>query len=182
MSRARWAYGFTSLLVCAVLVCLHEKWSAPERIDAFAYWCGAATLVALVVAVGEILHAGTASAAVRNALSLAARQQAKMLTIEVIALVDEASFKVSAAEYVAALRSLQMARRLVARMDARHALGSVEGEVVISLLSGAETALHDAAQSARAVPMGRKTRVGLTDALVRIKTMMENLERRGVIG
>lgn len=95
-------YGVVSVAVCVLLVYVSDKWAAPDRIDSFTYWCGVATLVALVIAVGEIIHAGTATNAVNLALSATARQEARTLSAEVIALVDEVSESMRAEDYTAA--------------------------------------------------------------------------------
>lgn len=102
MSHVRWMYGVVSVAVCVLLVYVSDKWAAPDRIDSFTYWCGVATLVALVIAVGEIIHAGTATNAVNLALSATARQEARTLSAEVIALVDEVSESMRAEDYTAA--------------------------------------------------------------------------------
>jgi hypothetical protein len=180
MSHVRWTYLVATLLVCASLVHLKGEWGNSDSINVFNYWCGGATLVALVVAIGEIVHAGTAGKAVRKAFARAAHQQAKVLAIEVISLIDDVSSKVQRKDYSAALRALQMARRFLARLDARYAKDLTQRPSLTPLLNDAEMIILKAIHNTTSATMSREARHTLSDYLVRIKSSVETLERRGV--
>jgi hypothetical protein len=167
-------YGVVSVAVCVLLVYVSDKWAAPDRIDSFTYWCGVATLVALVIAVGEIVHAGTATNAVNLALSATARQEARTLSAEVIALVDEVSESMRAEDYTAALRAVQIARRFVARLDFKHVL-PLEGNAIAEKLGDVEHALQRALNDDRGKPMTRAGKTELNDVLMTIKRAAERL-------
>lgn len=167
-------YGVVSVAICILLVCLSGSWAAPDRIDSFTYWCGVATLVALVIAVGEVVHAGAATSAVNLALSVTARQEAKTLSAEVIALVDEVSESMRAEDYTAALRAVQIARRFAARLDFKHVLLH-EGDAIAEKLGDVEHALQRALNDDRGKPMTRTVRVELNDVLMTIKRAAERL-------
>lgn len=177
MSHVRWTYGVASGAICILLVCLSGSWAAPDRIDSFTYWCGVATLVALVVAVGEVFHAGTATNAVSLALSASARQEARTLCIEIIALVDEVSERARKEDYTAALRATQIARRFTARLDFKHVLRD-EGSEIATQLAKVEQLLQRAMTSDTRRPMNNSARTSLNDMLMRIKAAAEVLARQ----
>jgi len=180
MSHVRWAYVVATVLVCAVLVHLRTDWGSSDSINIFTYWCGGATLVALVIAIGEIVHAGTAATAVRRAFSRAAQQQTKVLAIEIISLIDDVSSKVQRRDYSAALRALQMARRFLARLDDRYAQDAARCSALTPMLNDAEIIILKAIHTTTGASMSREARHALSDYLVRIKSSVETLERRGV--
>jgi hypothetical protein len=179
MSHVRWIYVVATLLVCAALVHLKGERGNSDSIGAFTYWCGGATLVALVIAIGEIVHAGTAADAVRRAFAHAAHQQAKVLAIEVISLIDDVSSKVHRRDYSAALRALQMARRFLARLESRYAKEVAEHPSLTPMLNDAEMIILKAIHNTASASMSRVSRHALSGCLVRIKSSVETLERRG---
>lgn len=174
MSHVRWIYAVVSVAICLLLVYASNQWAAPDKIDSFTYWCGVATLVALVIAVGEIVHAGTATSAVNLALSATARQEARTLSVEVIALVDEVSKSMRAEDYTAAPRAVQIARRFAARLDFQHML-LLEGAAIAEKLGDVEHALQRAMNDDRGKPMTRSVKLELNDALMSIKRTAERL-------
>lgn len=178
MSHVRWTYGALSVAICALLVLRGAKWAAPDNIDVFTYWCGAATLVALVVAVGEIIHAGTAASAVKMALSALARQEARTLRLEVIGPVDEVGDRVRMEDYTSALRAVQIARRFSARLDVRH-LHAVEVHAIATQLSEVEHVLHLAMTKEKGRPMNKVARSTLSNMLMMIKSAAERVARLG---
>lgn len=167
-------YGVISVAICVLLVYLSDRSAAPDSIDSFTYWCGVATLVALIIAVGEIVHAGTATSAVNLALSATARQEARTLCIEVIAMVDEVSESMRAEDYTAALRAVQIARRFAARLDFRHVL-QLEGSAIAENLADVDHALQKGLNDERGNPMTRSVKLELNDVLMCIKRAAEKL-------
>lgn len=176
MSHVRWTYGALSVAICAILVARGAQWAAPDNIDAFTYWCGAATLVALVIAVGEIIHTGTAATAVNMALSASARQEARTLSLEIIGLVDEIGNRLRLEDYTAALRAVQIARRFAARLDLRH-LHATEGHAITARLSEVERVLHLAMTNEKGRPMNKAARSALNDTLMLTKASAERIAR-----
>ena len=176
MSHVRWAYGVLSVAMSVVLVCLSDQWATSDTIDAFTYWCGVATLVALVIAVGEVFHAGAATSAVNLALSAAARHEARTLSLEVIALVDEVSERTRQEDYTAALRAAQIARRFAGRLDSGLVLLS-EVSALSTQLCKVEHVLHRTMNVHAGTTMTRSARSALNDTLMEIKVVAEKLAR-----
>jgi len=73
-----------------------------------------------------------------------------------------------------------MARRFLARLDARYAKELSQHPSLTPLLNDAEMIILKAIHDATSATMSREARHTLSDYLVRIKSSVETLERRGV--
>lgn len=132
----RVAYAVATLALVALLLFYKGRIMATQdALNQFAFWTGLATLIALMVALGEIFHSSRTTKLIKRAIDTKLNEQARLssasLIAEVSSLLDECSAHVGKSDYHPALRALQIARRFNVRIE-RAFLSTPEKHVLIT--------------------------------------------------
>lgn len=185
MSKSRIVYCIAVIAICIAACFFNKTLSSPEWINSFSFWSGVVTLIALVIAIGEVFNSGTTQALIKKAIDKHATEQAKISSAssisEVIALLDESNTKVCAQDYLSSMRLLQLARRFLARIDSRFFSAETTAGSLSDLFNKAESKIQTASHSTLAAPITPRQRSNISVIVCEIKSKIEVIERTGAI-
>ena len=184
-AATRIVYVVIAILIIVAGYAGRKALSSQELINEFSFWCGIATLVALVVAVGEVLNSGTTQSLIRKAVEEYAEKHAQLIAgtsiSEVISLLDEANAKASSQDYESSARAVQIARRFLARVDSRFFSLDTTANGLSDLFNKAELKIQTATHSTLKAPITPRQRKEISATVCEIKAKIEVMERTGVI-
>lgn len=173
-------YVLLTVALLAALLCHKEQIvSAQDSLNDFSFWTGLATLVALIVALGEIFHSSRTTklikAAIDKKLNEEARLSSSSLIVEISSLLDECSSNIGKSDYHSALRALQIARRFNVRIE-RKFLSTPEKHIAISNgLDKAEKKIQIACHTTLSSPLTRRQQTEIVNLVTTSKLNIEQL-------
>lgn len=144
-------------------------------LNEFSYFGVVATLIALVVAVFEVLHSVSVSKSIRDEAKKILKQAQDVngasFVSECLAVLDEANEHVSGERYVLSLKCFQHFRRTYLRISGPESLvkeiDSVLGDIELNL----QQATHTSAQA----PLGKGKRAKIQKDILNIKRCLEDM-------
>lgn len=184
MTSIRCWFILVSGLIFTGALFTHSTFSSDDRINSFSFWTGVATLIALVVAIGEIVNSGALQKLIGEAVDRYAAQHTSIISaaaiVEVIALLDDSTSKVQSEEYGTALRVVQLARRFLVRVDLGKFGKGLDADEIGTLFNKAERKMQSASHSTPTSPMSPAQKMKIISLVNEIKTNLEKIERHGV--
>lgn len=172
----RFAYFLVS--VVALLVSLVFKEDVIENagyLNGFSYFGVVATLIALVVAVCEVLHSVTVSKSIRDEAREILKQVQEVsgasFVSECLALLDEANEHVSGERYVLSLKCFQHFRRTYLRISGPENLVKKIDDALCEIELSLQQATHTSAQA----PLGKGKKVKIQKSILNIKRCLEEM-------
>lgn len=178
-------YSLLSLVVVGVAVVAYFcSWNwINANINALSFIGGVLTIIGLVVAIGEVASSGAVATQIKKQLVNFQNQQAVSSSgsaiSEVLVLLDGANSEIQSSEYGQALRSVQMARRSLNRVDSRMFLEAATPGGLAELFNKAEKRIMAASHSRPEAPLTPAQRANLSELVCGIKTKVENISRDG---
>jgi len=162
-------------------------WNNVSRyLDHFSFVGGLLTVVGLIVAIGEIINTGRTSSLIEAALvkdeQVTARKASATAIGEVLNALDDTNREIQGARYAAALRAVQSARQSLRRIDTRMFGDASMPSSLGDRFNSVEMSVQIATHATPDAPLTPAQRNKLCKAVCDIKTAIEEIERKGVIG
>lgn len=153
--------------------------STQDSLNQFSFWTGLATLIALIVALGEIFHSSRTTKLIKDTIDKKLNEQARLssssLVVEISSLLDECSTHIGRSDYHSALRALQIARRFNVRIEKKF-LSDPEKHVAISDgLDKAEKRIQVACHTSLGSPLTKRQQTDIVNLVTTSKLNIEQL-------
>ena len=145
------------------------------RLDEFSYFGVVATVIALIVAIFEVLHSVSISKSIRDEARYMLQQvrdvNGASFVSECLAVLDEANEHVSHERYVLSLKCFQYFRRTYLRISGPEKLvGKIDGA-----LGDIEFELQKATHASAKSPLGKRKRAEIQSEILNIKRCLEEM-------
>ena len=172
----RFAYLLISVGVIVASLSFKEKIiSTDGYLNEFSYFGVVTTVIALVVAIFEVLHSVSVSKSIRDEARKILQQARDIngasFVSECLAALDEANEHVSGERYVLSLKCFQHFRRTYLRISGPENLVNVINGVLGEIEFSLQQATHTSAQA----PLGKSKRTKIQKDILNIKKCLEEM-------
>lgn len=171
----RVTYGVCSFIVFIISLILMDRVVANSTtLNKFSYFGVVITIIALIVAIFEVLHSISISKSIRDeaksVLAQAQQLSGASFISECLSVLDEANDHLAGERYALALKCFQHFRRTYTRISV---ITDVTAQKLSSLISNVELSLQQSIHATPQAPIQKKKRVSIQTNILNIKSHLE---------